>query len=598
MEFYPKGFTILHQDGPPSEHLRVIKTGGVKVSIRSTDDEEVLIDYRSEGDNFGFLSVVSGDKSRTSVIAIEDTTCYLISRKTINELLDTNPAFAEFFLKSFLNKYIDKTFKEMHNKSLIFGGGDKLLFTTTVGELATKEITTAPHDITFKEAAEIMSKKEISSLVLIESDGAPVGIVTDRDFRDKVVSKGRNVDERISKIMSISLIKAEAHDYCFEALLKMIRYNIHHLLVVDEGRLMGIITNHDLMMLQGTSPISLAREIENQQTIDGLITVSKKTVKIIGLLLKEGAKASNITRIITEINDRMLKKILEITEKNLGRPPLNYCWIRFGSEGRKEQTFKTDQNNAILYADSDRNENEKLIKQYFLAFSSSVSDSLLKCGFPRYPANYMASNQQFCQPLTVWKKYFFDFMHESSTKTVSNSTIFFDFRPIYGDLKLSEALRNYIISTVCDQRIFLENIAKTIIKNRPPIGFFNQFVFDKLSRHKGKLDIELKGISPIVDILRLFAIEKGVKETSTIDRINELRNKHPLVEKYAEELEYAFEFVMLLKIRHQFEQIESGKDLDDFINPNDLNNFEKKTIKEVFYLISKIQSFIIKDMSA
>jgi CBS domain-containing protein len=176
-------------------------------------------------------------------------------------------------------------------------------------------------------------------------------MVTDRDLRNKVVSKGRDIAGRVGDIMSVTIIKSEAGDYCFEALLKMIRYNIHHLLVVGKGELKGIITNHDLMMLQGTSPLAVAGEIEGQDTIDGLVPVSKKIDKIITILIKEGAKASHITRIITEINDRLLKKILEITESRFGPPPLDYCWIVYGSEGRKEQTFKTDQDNAIIYED-------------------------------------------------------------------------------------------------------------------------------------------------------------------------------------------------------------------------------------------------------
>ena len=148
----------------------------------------------------------------------------------------------------------------------------------------------ASQDITIKEAAGIMSEKRISSLVLVDSEGIPAGIVTDRDLRDKSVSKGRDIKDKVNSIMSVSLIKAEAREYCFEALLKMIRYNIHHLIVVDEGRLKGMITNHDLMMLQGTSPISIAREIESQQTIEGLVPAAKKINTIIGILLKRRSK--------------------------------------------------------------------------------------------------------------------------------------------------------------------------------------------------------------------------------------------------------------------------------------------------------------------
>ena len=594
MEFYPKGSMILHQDGPPSEYLRIIKKGGVKVFIKADKGEEVLIDYRSEGDSFGLLSLVGGDKSRANVVAVDDTICYLLNKAAILKLVDSVPAFTEFFLKSFLNKFIDKTYEEMHNKSLLFGGGEKLLFTTPVGEIAARNVMTAPQTISIRRAAEIMSERRYSSLVIVDEQGVPAGIVTDRDLRDKVVSKGRMGDEKVSDIMSVSLIKAEARDYCFEALLKMIRYNIHHLLVVDQGKLMGIVTNHDLMMLQGTSPISLVREIESQQTIDGLVPAARKTNEIVGILLKEGARASNITRIISEINDRLVKKIIEIAEKEFGSPPLPYCWMVFGSEGRKEQTFRTDQDNAIVYEDPLTEKEDAEARTYFSVFSAFIRDSLIKCGFPRCPANYMASNPEWCQPVKIWKKYFSSWVYTPTPDAVMKSLIFFDFRPLYGDFRLADSLRDFLSSFLDGQMIFLGYMANMVIKNTPPVGFFKSLIVEKSGEHKDELNLKVKGIAPIVDIVRLFSLEKGIKETSTLERLSELRERHTIVREYADELEHAFEFIMLLRIQNQFEQIEADRIPDNFINPKKLSNLEKKTMKESFTLISKLQDIIIE----
>jgi CBS domain-containing protein len=598
MEFFPKNTVILSQDGPPSDSLRIIKKGGVKVFVRSDNGEEMLIDYRGEGDTFGFLSLIGKDKQRSTVVALDDTICYLLSKEKVISLLDTNPIFTEYFLKSHFSKYIHKTYSEMRNKGLFYDGSDKLLFTTPVGELATKEVITASQDLTIREAAEIMSANGISSLILTDSAGAPVGIVTDRDLRDKVVAKGRSVEDQISRIMSVSLIRAKARDYCFEALMKMIRYNIHHLLVVDSGKLKGVVTNHDLMMLQGTSPISLVRDIESQQTIEGLIPESKRIDKIVELLIKEGAKASNITRIITEINDRLVRKVLEITEKILGSPPLDYCWIVYGSEGRKEQTFKTDQDNAIIYADPDTVDKAEAAKTYFTAFTLLVRDSLLKCGFPVCPADYLASNPQWCQPLKTWKRYFSHWIHEPTSDAVLKSLIFFDFRPLHGALGLSEDLRDSLISMVEGQKLFLGYMANSIIKNMPPLGFFRSFVVEKGGEHKDEFDLKIKGIAPLIDAIRLFAIEKGIRETSTLERIQVLKGIHSIVEEYGDELEHAFEFLMLLRIHHQFDEMMSGKEPDNFINPNELNNLEKRIVKEAFLLVEKMQGLIIERYKA
>ncbi|MGD0884558.1 MAG: DUF294 nucleotidyltransferase-like domain-containing protein [Thermodesulfovibrionales bacterium] len=594
LEFYPKSSTILHQDGPASDYLRVIKKGAVRVFIRASEDDKVMIDTRGEGDSFGFLSLVSGDKSRANVVAIEDTTCYLIGRETVLRLLETYPAFAEYFLISYLNKYIDKTYKEMLKKSPFYGSGDSLLFTTPIGDLSTKNVITASQDISIKGAADIMTANRISSLILLDSAGVPTGIVTDRDLRDKVISKERPVQDAIRNIMSVFLIKADAREYCFEALLKMIRYNVHHLLVIDNGRLKGVVTNHDLIMLQGTSPVSMVREIESQQSIEGLIPASKKVNKIVELLIKEGAKASNITRIITEINDRLVRRVLELTEKKLGIPPVDYCWIVFGSEGRKEQTFKTDQDNALIYEDPDSEEKAEAAKIYFSSFTLLARNSMSQCGFPPCPADYMASNPQWCQPLRFWKKYFTGWITEPTPDAVRKSLIFFDFRALHGNFGLAENLRDSLASMVEGQKLFFGHMANTIIKNTPPIGFLRSFVVEKSGPHKDRFDLKGKGIVPLVDAVRLFALDKDVRETSTLERIHALKQKHTVVEKHAEELEHAFEVIMLLRIHHQFEQIEAGRRPDNFIDPQELSNLEKKTIKETFNLILRMQDIIIE----
>jgi CBS domain-containing protein len=594
VEFYSKGTLILRQDGLPSEYLRVIKKGGVKIYIISEKGDEIIIDYRSEGDSFGLLSVIGGDKSRANVLSVEDTICYLIDKKTIRKLIDNNPYVTEFFFKSFLNTYIDKTFKEMHDRSLLYGGGDKLLFTTPLGEIASPNVITAPQSITIREAAEIMSKGRISALVLLDADEVPIGIVTDRDLRDKVVAKGRDVAEPINRIMSMSLIKSDMRDYCYEALLKMVRYNIHHMLVLDDGKLKGIVSNHDLMMLQGTSPISVAREIESQQTLEGLRGVSRKTDRIVELLLKDGAKASNITKIITEINDLLVKKLLWISEKTIGQPPVPYCWIAMGSEGRKEQTFKTDQDNAIIYDDPVSHEEGVIARDYFEKFSLFMKEALIKCGFPVCPGDYMAANPLWRKPLTSWKEAFAGWIKTPTSEAILLSSILFDFRPVYGDFTLAERLRAYVVQLTGNEDMFLRQLAGMAVKLTPPLGFFRTFVVEKSGEHKNELNLKFKCIAPIVDIARLYSLEKGISEVSTLDRLYLIRGRHTAIDELCDDLGNAFEFLNLLRIHHQFDRIAAGLEPDNFINPDKLSILQKRTFKEVCRIISRAQDSIVK----
>lgn len=592
LEFYPKGTLILKQGSKNTEGLRIIKKGAVRVFITNSYGEEVTVDYRGEGDNFGLWSIVSNEGQKTNVVATEDTICYLLNKEKVLQLLDRNAVFTEYFLKSHLTRYLDRTLKEIHKKSLTLTSPDRALFTTTIEDIATKNVITLHKNASIKEAAEVMAKNKISSLVIIDDNNIPAGIVTDRDLREKVVAKARDVNEPVSNIMSLPLIRVDANAYCYEAILKMIRHGIHHLLVVKDGELKGILTNHDLLLLQGTSPLSIAQEIQNQQTIQGLAPLSKKIPRLVRLLLNEGARASNITKIISEINDSLIRKVLEIAEKKFGKPPLPYCWILYGSEGRKEQTFKTDQDNALIYADPSNEREAKEAIDYFGAFSEFVISSLLECGFPLCPGSYMANNPRWRQPLSIWKKYFTNWITTPTSEAILSSVILFDFRPVYGDFRLGEELKEHLLETLKNQDIFLVYMAKLTVNVKPPIGFFRTFIVEKSGEHKNELNLKFKCIAPLLNIVRLFSLEKRIPETSTIERLKRLKDIHDTVKQYGDELEHAFEFLLLLRIEHQIRQIEAGHKPDNFINPDRLSNLEKKTLKDICALISDIQDFI------
>jgi CBS domain-containing protein len=597
LEFYPKDTVILKQDEPPSDALRIIKKGGVKVSMTSEGGDEVVIDYRGEGDTFGFLSMVGKDRVRSNITAVEDTICYLLGKEMLLKLLDSHLSFTEYFFKSHITKYIDRTYGEMSSKSLYYGSSDHLLFTTPIGEIATKKVVTIHQQASIREAAQKMVDNRISSLIIMDSHENPVGIVTDRDMREKVVAKGRSGDDPIKNIMALPMVRVDAKDFCFEAVLKMIKHNIHHILVIKEGKLTGVLTNHDLMLLQGTSPLSFAKDVESQHSIEGLVPVSIKINRVVGLLLKEGARASNVAKIIAELNDRLVRKILEIAERKFGPAPLNYCWIVFGSEGRREQTFKTDQDNGLIYENPKTVKEAKAAEAYFQDFTAFVHDAIVQCGFPPCPGGYMASNRKWRQPLSRWKDYFREWINTPTSEAILFSAILFDFRSLHGEASLAEALRDHLHATLKDRELFLKKMADMAMLLRPPLGFFRTFVVEKTGEHKNELNLKFKCIAPLLDIVRLYSLELGVRETSTLERIAALKGKHSVVTELGDEMEQVFDFLMLLRIHHQYEQIKNGKDPDNFINPNNLTNLEKKTLKEACQFISRLQDALAKQYS-
>jgi CBS domain-containing protein len=589
IEFYPRGLKILSQDGPPGNSFSIIKKGGVKVYVVSNEEEEVTIDYRSEGDSFGFVSLVSGDKSRANIMAIEDTICYLIPKDALLKLMESEPVLREYFMKSFFVNFIDKTYSEMRSRSFMFGNGDKLLYTTPVKELLSKDVITAKAGISIKEAAAFMSQSRISSLVLLDDDEIPSGIITDRDLRDKVVAKGLDTATPVSEIMSPPLIRVDVNEICFEALLKMIKYNIHHLLVVERGKLKGVVTNHDFMLLQGTSPLSIMKSIENQKSLDSLVPISERINRIVSILFNEGVKARQIVRIISELYDRLLQKIIELGMKELGSSPVPLTFIVYGSEGRREQTFKTVFDWAIVYEDTKTSLHEKETGEYCKKLTNHLKNIFDKSGFPSFDPHPFGKEKPIYGNISWWKEIILDTLLSSDTDAISIANKFLDLRCIYGNEILATSLRDQLFTAIKNSSQHLSRLLAHATKHHPPLGFFKQFVVERGGEHKDELNIKQKGITPIVDLLRVLSIAVKITETSSLDRLKALAAKDDDISKIHDDIASAFDFLQHLRIQDQLRKKEINKDIDDFIDPSDLTLLEKKTLKEVFQIVPHLQ---------
>lgn len=587
MEYYPRGVKILAQDGPPSEFLRIIKKGGVKVFMSDNEDKEIVIDFRSEGEHFGMLSVMSGDRSRANVVAVEDTICLLVPKEKILELSLRNPALNQYFLKSFFINFIDKTHDETRRKYSGLGEGDRLLFTTPVGHIVTKQPVTAPQDISIQRAASIMAEHKISSIILLGDADVPSGIITDRDLREKVVAKGRDISDPAASIMSSPLIRVDAEEFCFEALLKMMRYKIHHILVVEGGRFKGIVTNHDFMVLQGSSPTVLVKEMQEMQSLDSLAKTTPKLYKTVATLLREGAKAHNVTGLITELAEKMVVRMVDIIERKIGPSPLPYTLFIWGAGGRRELSLSMGLRLGVIYQDTNNVKALKETEQYFAELITRFNDSATICNLTG-PAKCLEMSNVLALP--DWKERFSKLRMER--EQVGNLSCFIDMRPVRGDEAPCFELRDHINTITSTSPQFMNMLASDTVKVRPPLGFFKRFVVEKSGEHINELDIYLKGVKPLVNVIRILALEKGIAESSTIRRLQELRSRHSY--ELAEDVEHAFSYLLSLLIHSQLEQIEAALEPDNFLNPETLGAMEKRTLKETFQLIATLYESLEK----
>ncbi len=596
IDFFPKGTRLLSENESEINHLYLIQRGGIKAFITDTEGNEVLKDHRGVGANIGALGIITNTRANLSIEMIEDTFCFLLPRDIFLQLIRKNSTVAHFYLETFSKNIVATAYKELRSNRLSRRATEDLyLFNTSAADII-KPLHTISTSASIQEAAKVMSEQGIGSL-LINDENTPdaiTGIITDTDLRTKVVAEGKDYRQPITTIMSSPVQTVDSQALCFDILLKMMSTGIHHLGVEQDGKITGVVTSHDIMVQQGHSPYYLFKEIGAQLDFQGIYPLSQKIPDVIRSILNEGAKAGNIARMIAILNDKILCRILDLLHDELGPAPLPYCWLLMGSEGRREQTFKTDQDNAIIYADPSNDHERQQAEDFFPRFTAAAIDHLLNCGYPLCSGNVMANNPRWCQPLSAWKDHFSNWINAPDPLELLHSTIFFDFRSGYGSDHLAVELRNHLVEEVKKQDIFIYHMGRHCIANRAPLSFFNNFIVEKNGEYKNRLDIKIRGLTPFVDFARVLALHHGIRETNTLDRLRLLEAENHISEELYRAAAEAYELQLQLRVVHQLSQIERGKLPDNFINPEQLTPLEKRMLKDAFTVIETIQSVLDK----
>ncbi len=595
LQYFPKDETIISAGHRASEVLYIVHKGAVQLTLRTKVGKELVFDLRSEGEIFGLLSLMGRDIARLDVTAVEDALCYSIPGIVIQELASRYPEFSEYLVRVSITRYIDRSLKELQDQTNLMGDTERLLYSLAVKDVVSAAAVTCTGETSIREAARLVSASHATCLAVVGPDGRALGIVTDRDFTGRVVAHELSLDLPVTSIMSVPVISVESTARLFQALLAMISEDIQHVLVTEEGLPKAVLSSHDLILLQGKSPLAVSRHLEQQKSVEGVAQAQKKIIELLPLLLREGARVSHVTRVVAEINDRLMTKILEFAEAELGPPPLPYCWVVLGSEGRREQTFKTDQDNALIYADAatDADEgNAKTVQEYFTRFAQYVRDALASCGYPPCTGDYMASNPRWRQPLSSWKNYFRTWISEADLHSVEDALIFFDMRPVGGDAKLFEALAAFVREALQDASFFKSVLAYITIDRKPPLGFFRTFVVERSGEHKEGLDIKTFGTCPIVNLARLLALDGGIEATNTVDRLAAAHLLSYLDDVLRRDLLESFELLTLLRLEQQLQQSRAAQPLSNYVNPGSLTHLQRSLLKEAFRTITRAQSAI------
>jgi CBS domain-containing protein len=575
VRYLRRGASFPPADADPSG-LYVLRKGAVEIR----DAAGALVEKLAEGDIFDPTAVDSEDEPPRGGTASEDTLLYVIAGPGLADLRRAHPAFDRSFDRTIVER-LRRAGEAAHDAPRT--GGD--LLHLRVRDLVSRQPVTAPPDLTVREAAQLMTRERVSSL-LVEDSGVLKGIVTDRDLRSRCVAAGLHGDTPLREVMTASPLTVSRHASAFEALLTMSHRHIHHLPVVDGDELHGLVSTHDLLRAQATNPLYLADRVARCGSVEALRETVTEVRELHLQLVAAHATARQLGQAVTSVCDAVTRRLIDLAIDRLGPPPVPFAWVATGSQGRGELTLCSDQDNAIILDDAFSADAHG---DYFSALSRSVNESLHQAGYVRCPGNVMASNPAWRQPVGAWKGYFRDWLQRTDHKTVTLAVNFFDMRTVWGEESLRQRLLATVLPETVRAKVFLAYLAGHALGNQPPLGFFRNFVVARSGAHEGMVDLKKRGLLPIVDLARVHSLTAGLDVVATQQRLREAAAHGSLTAEGAELLDSAFELVWTLRARSQAEQLRRNAPVNNFVAPETLTPMERRHLKDAFAAIATLQ---------
>lgn len=584
--YFQAGSEILRYN-EPLHALHLIRSGAVETFRRNGD----LYNRLSEGGIFGEQGLLRGGKVRFPATALEDTLIYFIPDHVFQQLFDSNEFFAD---------YVEVGDTERRKSTRAAKQAEADLLSAKISTLLQREPVCLASSANVWQAAQTMTEHGVSCLLIVHDTantdqaetaqtGALAGIITDRDIRSRLVAPGLKSETSVSDIMSTNLVTIEQHQYLFEAMMLMLRHNVHHLPVMQQARPVGVLALSDIIRYESQNSLFVVSSIFRQQSVAELSALLKDVKACFVRMVNEDANSHMIGSAMAAIGRSFKQRLLELAEQQLGPPPVPYCFLALGSMARDEQLIVTDQDNALVL---DNSFDPVQHDAYFQQLAAFVCDGLAQCGYSYCSGNIMATNAQWRQPLRVWQQYFTDWIEQPSAERLLHANIFFDLDAVWGKTQWADELNQLIATTAKTRPQFLACMARNALQRTPPLGFFKDFVMENDGRQNNSLNIKRRGTAPMADLIRVHALALGSPATNSFERLRDIIAAKVLPNGRGEDLRDACEVIAMTRIRQQALALQAGETPDNNVVPERLSEFERKHLKEAFSVLSNAQKFL------
>ncbi|WP_165215368.1 DUF294 nucleotidyltransferase-like domain-containing protein [Affinirhizobium pseudoryzae] len=555
----------LYAEGEPLPGLFLIMEG--QVDVRDSAGE--LISQLSPRNSLGERGLLRDGRAVTTATARTDGVVLILPAGEFHRLMQEQPVFSRFFTRGRISdtRRADMTLSR-------------------VGDLMSKPPVTCGPDETVYEAAQIMRDRLVSSLGVVEGERL-VGLLTVRDLTIRLIAE--NLDPKttpVSAVMTRDPTGLPQTALGSDVLQVMLEQKVGYLPIVDGSRLVGMVTQTDLTRFQAVSSALLVRDVASAETVEDMKANTARIPQLLVQLVGGNNAHEVVTRLITDIADTITRRLLVLAEKRFGPPPVPYLWLACGSQGRQEQTGVSDQDNCIVIDDRVTPDD----MPYFSALARFVSTHLNDCGYIFCPGDMMATNPQWCQPASTWRRYFHSWIERPDPMAQMLASVMFDLRPIGGEFSLFQDLQAETLERASRNSIFVAHMIANSLKHAPPLGLLRGFATIRSGEHRNQIDMKHNGVVPVVDLGRVYALQGRLTPVNTRARLLAAEEAGIISGAGARDLLAAYDLIAEMRLRNQAQQIKAGRRPDNFLGPYEFGDFERSHLRDAFVVVRTMQS--------
>lgn len=599
IQYRPQGEVLFRQGETVGNYIYFIQQGAINLYLESGGNRE-LADQCDEGELFGLSPLLEAPNYELSAEAAEESLIYAIPADIFQRVAGNAPK-----VWPYLAAHLAVSLQHIRLTALqgkIFLPQERVqneafsLLEIQPMEINREPVTCKP-DSTIRDAACLMTLKEVGSVIVVDDAQFPIGIVTDKDLRRKVASGITPLESPVSAIMSSPVCTAKPTVTVADVQMQMVKHQMHHLCLTKDGTpnspVVGIISEHDLLVVQGNNPAVFLREINRAGRSEELSKFRSRAENLMEQYILQEVSTAYISGIMTEVNDALIRRAIELAMESLCAeghqvPSSGFCWLALGSAGREEQLLRTDQDSALVFEDPAANELEHT-RTFYLSLARRVTQMLASCGFEPCPAEMMASNPRWCLSLEEWKSQFSDWMKEPDPKAIMYCSIFFDYRPVFGLTAMASALSGHIFGILEEEKTLLSLLAGNALEIPPPITFFRGILVERSGIHKEEFDIKGRAMMPLADAARVLALQHRMAGiNSTFKRFEALARQEPQNRELYEQAAEAYQLLMRFRTLQGLKHRDSGR----FFRPATLSKMQRMLLRNSFQPIRDLQSLL------